>query len=158
LEYNRELFPVRESLFSARSVFVKKLFWVQLLLLSFLLAACGAGETSQPTASGPKPTSAVGGVIGTVVDMGGNPAAVNVYVVSVSPTPTPNPDPAAALPKTLLGVDNGKFQIRNLPPGQYKIFFGENIDMIRTEVGLDVTITAGVILDVGEIVIPPFAR
>lgn len=136
---------------------MKKLFWIPILLLSILLAACGGGA-SQPTAAGPKPTSAVGGVIGTVVDMGGNPAAVNVYVVSVSPTPTPNPDPAAALPKTLIGVDNGKFQIRNLPPGRYKIFFGENIDLIRTEVGLDVTITPGVILDVGEIVIPPFAR
>lgn len=137
---------------------MKKLSSFLLIFLAIALAACGTGGASQPTATQPKPTSVVGGVIGTVVDMGGNPAAVNVYVVSVSPTPTPNPDPAAALPKTLIGVDNGKFQIRNLPPGQYKIFFGENINMIRTEVGLDVTITPGVILDVGEIVIPPFAR
>jgi hypothetical protein len=137
---------------------VKKLSWIYLLFLAVLLAGCAAGEADQPTATGPKPTSQLGGVIGTVVDMGGNPAAVNVYVVSVSPTPTPNPDPAAALPKTLTGVANGKFQIRNLPPGRYKIFFGETVDMIRSEVGLEVTISPGVTLDVGEIVIPPFAR
>lgn len=137
---------------------MKKLFFLPVFLLAILFAGCSASATSQPTATQPKPTSQVGGVIGTVVDMGGNPAAVNIYVVSVSPTPTPNPDPAAALPKTLAAVDNGKFQIRNLPPGRYKIFFGENIDLIRTEIGLDVTITPGVVLDVGEIVIPPFAR
>jgi hypothetical protein len=127
-----------------------------LTMINLLILGCALTQSmaSSPTPSSTLTPNGPAQIKGILVDADGKPVKWNIFVTSNDPTATPGVNPDSDVPQSevVLG-ENGTFVIKNVPAGEYTIYFADSIFHISETNSRKVKVGPGESLDLGNIIV-----